>query len=638
MQRTWPLILLLATLSSAATGPELIFDTTFTSARVFAYDLPEPDGRAEAMAYVKAMRDRFKPGAEIVDVSGNPAGLKEKLRAGFILYTTLGEKSRLLRLATARLGWRLENGEFQWRDVSAQAAGIRFLLVGRNPYSKGFCAIYATGSNRALAGINGLFHGQASYHVFQGSQLLREGFYDGKFVSRETISRAAALADVNQFFSTLRRVHPQLLAKVSEAEYRDLRRQTIAGVAGKADSNGQVPVEEMASLLYYAAARFQDGHTAVWWQTPLNDWNTRGRRFPSFRLRFVNGLFLVAAARDRSIVGAEVLAVNGVPVRDFLRPVLDRCSGETLAFRAARFIDQQPFWYYLTNLFGAGATCTLTLRDARGDSREAAVETLNYAEYRAFDEQDRAATFQPNRQGTAVEFFDSGATAHFLYPAFQLSPEEKKKVDRVFEEIKTRKVRNLVLDVRGNGGGQSVMADYIFRYLYDGKFRSLSKIRFKGSWDILPQLPRWSVPIAFFCRGRSITISVGEHTAPKPGAFFSGRVYLLTDNGSYSMATDFAAMFRDYQAGTIVGYETGGLPNTFGGPHPFTLKHSRIPCAVAWTQLFAPRPKPGDDQHGVLPDVPLTGAMLAGFQDEKDPVLAFTLHYIQTRSEPAGLR
>src|SRR5882724_3599731 len=93
-------------------------------------------------------------------------------------------------------------------------------------------------------------------------------------------------------------------------------------------------------------------------------------------------------------------------------------------------------------------------------------------------------------------------------------------------------------------------------------------------------------------------------------------------------------MFRDYKVGTIVGYETGGLPITFGGPHRFTLKNSRIPCSVSWTENFPARPWPGDDEHGVTPDVPLSGQELADFKTERDPVLAFTLRYIKTGATP----
>lgn len=87
------------------------------------------------------------------------AVLKNKLKNGFVLFTTLGEQSKLLRLATRQLGWAVDRDTFRWRDVATPAGGVRFILAARNPYSKGYCVIYAAGSNRALVGIDDLFHG-----------------------------------------------------------------------------------------------------------------------------------------------------------------------------------------------------------------------------------------------------------------------------------------------------------------------------------------------------------------------------------------------------------------------------------------------------------------------------------------------
>jgi hypothetical protein len=619
--------------SFGATANPVVADV-FQRAPIVVYELPELDGRTEAIRYVESIRDRFKKGTEVIDAGAKEAVLKGKLKNGFVLYTTLGEESKLLRLATRELGWQVAGGTFRWRDVAAPAREVRFILAGRNPYGKGYCAIYAAGSNGALAGMNDPPQGRSSYQLFRNGALLREGDYDGHFVSRERVSQAAALEDANQFFKTLERVHPHLLARVSAEEFRKLKEQTAAGIASKLDASGQIAVDELASLLYYAGAYFKDGHTSVHWEASLNEWNTRGKRFPAFRLAFDNGRFVIAAAKDRNLTGLEVVAVNGAPVLEFLKPILDRCSGETPAFRAARLIGNASFWYYLTNLFGAETEYRLKLRDAEGESHEALLETLSYADYRAFRGGEGVEPFHPNSEGTKVEFFDSGATAHLMYPAFYLSAEEKKKIDGIFEEVKAKGARNLILDLRGNGGGASPMGDYLFRYLYDGKFRSIRQVRVKPSWDILPEVPWWARPIVFVLRGRTMSHSIAEQSAPKPAAFFPGRAYLLIDNASYSMATEFAAMFRDYDLGTILGYETGGLPATFGGPHRFVLKNSRIPCGVAWTELLPAKPWPGDDEHGVIPNVPLDGGKLAGFHGERDPVLAFTLHYIKTGATP----
>ena len=613
---------------AAPAAQDVIFDRVFFRAKVVVYEFPDQEGRSEAIHYIESMRDRFKPKAEVLDAASVPV---EKLKGGFVLYTTLSEKSKLVRLATRDLGWQISDRGFHWRDLVTRIDSLRWIFVGKNPYANGNCAIFAAGNNGAILDIHSRFHGPTSYNLYRNTFPLRSGTYDENFVSRpDRIPTAAALQDVDQFFSTLQRVHPRPFARLSPDAYPTLRRDTATNVKASADSEGQVTVERLASLLYYAGAQIRDGHTSVWWQALLDEQNTHGKRFPALRLRYDNGLFRVAAARDSSLSGMEVVAVNGTPVMQFLQPILERCSGETLGFRAARFVASEPFFYYLTGLFDRNPSYRLTLLTASGESREVPLETLDFSAYYDFRNQDGQPPFVPNREGTKVEFLDSGATAHLFYSSFHSSPQEKKKVDAIFQEVKTHGTRNLVIDIRGNGGGQSDMAEEIFRHLYDGRFRAISVVRAQVSWDILRDVPWWGRPLAFPLRGLTIPHKIGEHRFPKPASFFSGHTYLLTDNGSFSMAGEFAAMFRDYQAGTIIGYETGGLPDTFGGPHAFTLRHSRISCGVAWTEDRAPHPKPGDSDHGVIPDVPLNEDLLRDFARERDPVLAYTLQYIKS--------
>jgi hypothetical protein len=630
-----PILCALIALPSAATAANLIFNDVRDHAKVIAYELPAGDGRAEAIRYIESVRDDNKKGVPVLDVAANRASLKDKLKGGFILYTTLGDRSSVLRLATRQLGWSVAEGSFHFRDITAPAGDVKFILVGRNPYGRGYCAIYAAGSNRGLPGIHDLYDGPASYQISQGDRMLREGSYDEQFVPRERVPKAAALEDVNQFFTTMRRVHPNLLGKIGKENYAKLKQQTVDGIAARLDSKGEIPTEDLASLLYFAGASFKDGHTAVHWGTKLNEWNTRGNRFPAFRLAFDNGRFMIAGARDQTIVGTELMAVNGAPVVEFLRPILDRCSGETLPFRMSVFTMDEALWYYMTNLFGGSAPYLMQVRDSGGQSREVTLETLNFHDYRGFLRHSAEQMFHPNDRGIKVEFFDSGATAHFLYPSFHQSVEEKRKMDQVFEEIQSKGSRNLILDIRDNLGGQSSMGEHLFGYIYGEKFRLLRQVRIKASRDVLPHVPWWARPIVFLLSGHVMGHSISEHAVPRPKTFFSGRTFLLVDNGSYSMASSVTTMFRDYKAGTILGYETGGLPVTFGEPVYFTLKNSRIRCSVSATQILPPQAWPGDEEHGVIPDVPLNEGNLAEFKNERDPALAFTLRYIKTGAAPA---
>lgn len=478
-----------------------------------------------------------------------------------------------------------------------------------------------------------VFHGSCSDHISRVAELLKEGLYNEQSIDKSRISQAEATEDVRQFFSTLQRVHPDLLAKVDVKEYIKLKQQTLDGIAGKLDKDGRIGVDELAYLLYYAAAYFQDGHTSVQWQYQPNESNTQGKQFPPFFLNCENGRFIVAGTTNNNIEGLEIISINGKPIQEFLKPILDRCSGETLIFKAVRFTHKQAFWYSFTNLFGSAPSLTLKLQDVNGKESEQNVETVSFAEFSKLESNrlDKKQE-QIRKQGTQVYFYDSDKIAHFVYPAFNKTTDEIKKIDSIFNEIKTKRSRDLIIDIRDNGGGNSSMGDFIFSYLYGKKFCAFSKSRTKLSRDVLSSVAKdWHLPEDADIDGVIITYSIpnGVMSFKKPQAFFSGRTFLLVDNGTFSSGADFAAMLRDYGVGKILGYETGGVPCCFGDIYPFNLKNSGIQCGVSWKQFFCPKPRPGDDKHGIIPDIPMNEKLLRPYKKEDDPFLAYTLDFIK---------
>lgn len=475
----------------------------------------------------------------------------------------------------------------------------------------------------------------------------------------DRITKDAAVEDVQQFFSTLQRAHPDLLAKVSLEDYLKLKQQTRDGIEVKLDGEGRISVPDIAYLLYYAAASFGDAHTSVNWRQP-SQLDNSGKKFPPFLLRYDNGRFIINGSNDKSMAGLEVTSVAGKPVTEFLSPILDRISGETLAWKVDCFTDAQGFWYSFSNVFRSEKPVAIGLRDRQGHESERKVEMITLADFEGLSRQ-LTELDDLRDKGTQIHFLDSDRIAWFIYPEFKLSKGEKEKIDSIFEEIEAKGCRDLIIDIRDNGGGSSGMGDYILGFLHDGKLAQTSKTRLKVSSDILS--PEYTDLLSKYVgadaaqkysaylrgkygdvEGMIVTLHgneddeqlngiVGGTAKGEPDSgpknFFRGRVFLLANNGSFSSASMFAAAFRDYGIGTILGYETGGVPVSFGELYVFYLKNSGIPCGCSWKQSFNAKPRPGDDEHGILPDIPMTSELLRPYQDEDDPVLAFTLDHIK---------
>src|SRR3954447_5789471 len=102
MTRVLPLFLTLALFPAIADN--LILRDVFGQAKVIVYELPDVEGRADVIHYVEGVRDDIKKKTAILNAGAHPAALREKLEGGFILYTTISDRSKLIRLATRQLG------------------------------------------------------------------------------------------------------------------------------------------------------------------------------------------------------------------------------------------------------------------------------------------------------------------------------------------------------------------------------------------------------------------------------------------------------------------------------------------------------------------------------------------------------
>jgi len=582
------------------------------------------------------MKQRF-PQAELIDAAAMPEDqLSAKLQKSFILITLLDPSSRLLPLVAAPLPLKLDSGTLHWNDFSAPAKNLRVDFIGRNQYGAGYAMVFAVGS---MAQLQGNDIGQYSYSIRGPEGILRRGTYDEEFTPtvRDRLKAADARADLHDFFTTLERIHADPFARVSEQDYRRMKDQSFADIDRTA-RDGLVSIEDLAYILRYAAAFIRDGHTEMGWGVPsIYTEPLDHRRFPPFRFHFENGRFYISGAKDQDLVGLELLSINGAPPVEFFRPALDRIAGEILSWRASRLAMNQDFWLWFTNIAGkTDGCCKLKLRDDRGSEIERAVDPVSVAEYGRI--RLTVARKFPRHNGTELQLLDSGKTAHFIYPAFQYSEGEMRKIGEIFRQIRESKSEDVIVDLRSNGGGEVQMGSLIFSYLTPKPVPQFQGGRIK----ISPEAFRdFFGGIGTAMAGQTLTVNNVSDLGPQlAGTFaalgemrkqpqpFTGRVWLLVDHRTFSAANLFSAAFQKAKLGTILGYETGQPTDICGDPViDFKLPHSGISYRVSASASFVTKPTPGAE-HGILPDVPMDRKILTPFHEDPDPELAFTLDYV----------
>jgi hypothetical protein len=138
---------------------------------------------------------------------------------------------------------------------------------------------------------------------------------------------------------------------------------------------------------------------------------------------------------------------------------------------------------------------------------------------------------------------------------------------RSFRTMKKREVQNLVIDLRGNGGGSVVLSNLLTKYISDRPFRvadSLYAVTSKSRYKQYRN--QYFLNRMFFIwmtRKKKdgyyhFTYFEGKDFKPRKRNHFNGQTYVLTGGNTFSAATLFAKALKGQSDVTIVGEETGG--------------------------------------------------------------------------------
>jgi hypothetical protein len=519
-----------------------------------------------------------------------------------------------------------------------EGSNLRFISAWPHPQNaKLGMVIYTAQRAEDIVGMNSVMHGPTDYLVARGQTILRAADYVNKearwaFPSSH-LELAQATEDLDFLFKTIEQVHPNCRANLSKADYKALKERSHAALQRASNDKGRVPISVLALTAAEATAAIGDGHTSCHLAPDLIDTNDSSPCMPPFRLRWDMG----HVAIDKTIsglehlAGARLLQINDQRFEQAIAPILARVSGERQAFRMVRFLSQQEDYWSLVRPV-RGEEMTVTIRRGTDEPQTSKVPLISQAQFR----QELPAIHHVYPTGSH-EFYHDGRTCYWRYDSFRLSDAARKEIDAVFKDIREHDTRNLIIDLRFNGGGNSNAAEYILDYITSKPYRIYSAVDVKVSGQFLKMqhLSRLG-PVAWLFQGRVVHGRLqNKRPDPADGEYkFNGSVYAMIGAPTFSTASDFAHVLEDYDIGALVGEETGGLRQCFGDCPSFRMPHSNISFSVSTKRFYAPIPKPGDATHGSVPDIPITDEKLAPFADTKDPQITFVLDLIE--KQPAA--
>jgi hypothetical protein len=456
-------------------------------------------------------------------------------------------------------------------------------------------------------------------YLFLAASLISSCAVQKKYNPQKKFSPAELQQDFTLFRAMLEEAHPGLYwftPKDSMDYYFTATSQRM---------KDSMTESKFRYLLSYVTSKIRCGHTSVMPSKEASKYADRMRSlaFP-LTVKVWQDTAIVTSNLNRkdSVVKRGVLltSVEGRPLQVIMDSFFNHLStdGYNLTHKYQSVSNGGSFRNLYGSIYGLRQKMAVQFIDSAGKKKSAMVDLYNPAadtpvirpaarRISAWERKKIALQSQRSlRIDTAMN------TAVMQVNTFTKGNQLRSFFRQSFRKLKKEKISNLVIDLRGNGGGSVTLSNLLTRYIADKPFkiadslyaitRSTKYARYRDE-NFFTQLFFF-----FFTRKQKdgtshFTMYEGKYFKPKSGRSFNGTTYILTGGNTFSAASLVAASLRPQENVTIVGEETGGgsYGNTAWIIPEVTLPHTRVRFRLPLFRLVIDKDAPKG--RGVLPEV-----------------------------------
>ena len=432
------------------------------------------------------------------------------------------------------------------------------------------------------------------------------------------------IEDVDFYVKALEEAHVNPYANVTAEKFR-VRAETIKS---KIRRRGAMTQNEFWRLFTPLVGMIGDSHSIVVEPRFFIKAESDPVKYLPIFTDYIDGeIVITQSLTDEKIEkGAVITAVNGVASKELIRKLGGYRLGTSRekAHSAAGWL-----WVGAAELFGRPDKFTLSLKSGK----KVTVQGMKLPEVmkrRQAANADRlATTFSP----IELKFLD-GETAYLNSNTFTYDLEKYKAlIGDAFTRIKSAGVRNLIIDVRNNDGGNSALGEALIDMFNAKPYRSWAS-KWKRSVFYAEDLKRGNIPLPasviekYLAARPGETLSSGFETIT-PGANplrFGGRVFILSAKETFSSGTMFLGTIKDNRLAKIIGEETNEPACMFGEMSLFWLPNTRLRVSLSVKSWIPPAGCKG--MRGVVPDV-VVNRRVADYVTGRDGILETALNLIK---------
>ncbi len=287
--------------------------------------------------------------------------------------------------------------------------------------------------------------------------------------------------------------------------------------------------------------------------------------------------------------GCLITSINNIKAHDLIDYMLQFLPLDGYANNVNYVRLSSNFPYYHGNIIGIYDHYKVMYKDSTGADKKINLPmyTIPKDSTRKSGKIETAHLKKPSRRQLKKERLESlrslkiDTTLHTAYMTLNTFSKKNNKgpgklfekglnyfIRKSFREMHRQHISNLVLDIRGNGGGDVNMYVLLTRYLRDSRFKvadsAYSVTRSLGPYSrYFSHALKNNIGLRFITHKRKdgnyhFSYLEKHMYSPKKRFHFNGQVYVLTNGPTFSASTLFCNAVKGQKNVLLVGEETGG--------------------------------------------------------------------------------
>lgn len=451
-------------------------------------------------------------------------------------------------------------------------------------------------------------------HVFR--HLLTVIFCLGFFIyiiSSKPILKKTAINDLDFMIESLENIHPNIYQEISKDSFQ-LHYERI-----KEDLPIIISNVDFYAICVRLTSYFKTAHTKPMANIIENGMQRFFRNNFPYEIKIIeNRIFILNkyTLLDHITLGSEIIEINGRNVAQLIYEWSQLASYENEAYRN----------HQLTNRAHIGIWNNF--RSFRIKYKEYGTGKLKKKTVNGGLISNFVMGHKKSMEKRPTLFFKeiSPEIGYIGFFSFHDLETYKSFFKSTFIKLKNNDSKNLIIDIRGNQGGHTIIGRELMQYIFHQPFAEVDSSIRKVSNELIAtgKVDRIlgadkKVPGKIYPRTFKL-IQLNDNPVR-----FNGNTYLLIDNATFSAGQGFASSYKCYGNGTIIGEETGGVTVNFADVHFFNLPNTSLQVMTSWEKAYFPCGV--DNNRGVLPDYVVANS-INDYIEKRDRALDFTLNLI----------